>query len=123
MALEKSWHAACFICIRCRAPLAALPFVVHEGTPLCRSCHEEEQAVPCNICRQPIRAGEEPGHRVGSRYFHRRCFACSVCRAPLYVNDACVAFAGTDDALYCKEHAEAQVRAAAAAVAATMSPK
>ncbi|XP_054857591.1 filamin-binding LIM protein 1 isoform X2 [Eublepharis macularius] len=74
-AMNKQYHAECFLCRVCHSALAGQPFFQKEGRPLCAACYKNtlEKCAKCQalILDQIVRA-------VGSRY-HPECFVCVEC--------------------------------------------
>ncbi|XP_015268090.1 PREDICTED: filamin-binding LIM protein 1 [Gekko japonicus] len=74
-AMNKQYHARCFMCRVCHAALAGQRFFQKEGRPLCTACYQNalEKCAKCqaSIWSQIVRA-------LGSGY-HPECFVCVEC--------------------------------------------
>eukprot|EP00966_Prymnesium_polylepis_P028220 652719-Prymnesium_polylepis.1 len=49
-AIERTWHAECFVCAACQRPFEDGSFVPHEGLPYHKQCHEDMFADKCSGC-------------------------------------------------------------------------
>lgn len=85
-ALNKTWHPNCFLCERCKIPLADLGFLkggLNNQEPLCHNCHTLEKACQknlhkCSKCQMHLEEGEEP-LRIKGETFHSYHFNCHEC--------------------------------------------
>jgi len=49
-ALDKQWHAECFVCTKCSAPFDDGTFIAKDGAPYHKQCHQElfASVISCN---------------------------------------------------------------------------
>jgi len=97
--VEKEWHARCFTCHTCKAPLVASngsSFVVHEGAPSCKRHH-----LKCFKCGKQAARDEELVSVAGNEY-HAACLVCELtsCGEVIEPSD-CI---GVKNKLYCSWH-------------------
>ncbi|KTF71414.1 hypothetical protein cypCar_00045601 [Cyprinus carpio] len=78
-ALNRTYHAACFQCRQCHAPLAAKIYYNKSGTPLCDDCYQASLE-PCWACGDVIK---DHVIRALERAYHPPCFVCTTCRQPI----------------------------------------
>lgn len=78
-ALNRSYHAACFQCRQCHAPLAAKLYYNKSGIPLCEDCYQASLE-PCWACGDVIK---DHVIRALERAYHPPCFVCTTCRQPI----------------------------------------
>ncbi|XP_016381805.1 filamin-binding LIM protein 1 isoform X1 [Sinocyclocheilus rhinocerous] len=78
-ALNRTYHAACFRCRQCHAPLAAKIYYNKSGTPLCADCYQASLE-PCWACGDVIK---DHVIRALERAYHPPCFVCATCRQPI----------------------------------------
>ncbi|XP_032832530.1 four and a half LIM domains protein 2-like [Petromyzon marinus] len=75
-----SWHEDCFVCSRCHKPIGSGSFVPREDGNFCTACYDSHVALRCTRCNKAMKEG---GVRYEGRPWHRECFACGACGAPL----------------------------------------
>ncbi|XP_067271212.1 filamin-binding LIM protein 1 isoform X2 [Pseudorasbora parva] len=78
-ALNRTYHAACFLCRQCHAPLAAKLYYNKSGIPLCEDCYQASLE-PCWACGDVIK---DRVIRALERAYHPPCFVCTTCRQPI----------------------------------------
>ncbi|XP_050956584.1 filamin-binding LIM protein 1 isoform X1 [Labeo rohita] len=78
-ALNRTYHAACFQCRQCHAPLAAKIYYNKSGIPLCDDCYQASLE-PCWACGDVIK---DHVIRALERAYHPPCFVCTTCRQPI----------------------------------------
>uniref|UniRef100_A0A671M461 LIM zinc-binding domain-containing protein n=1 Tax=Sinocyclocheilus anshuiensis TaxID=1608454 RepID=A0A671M461_9TELE len=78
-ALNRTYHAACFRCRQCHAPLAAKIYYNKSGIPLCDDCYQASLE-PCWACGDVIK---DHVIRALERAYHPPCFVCATCRQPI----------------------------------------
>ncbi|XP_051766528.1 filamin-binding LIM protein 1 [Ctenopharyngodon idella] len=78
-ALNRTYHAACFQCRQCHAPLAAKLYYNKSGIPLCEDCYQASLE-PCWACGDVIK---DHVIRALERAYHPPCFVCTTCRQPI----------------------------------------
>ncbi|XP_059399704.1 filamin-binding LIM protein 1 isoform X1 [Carassius carassius] len=78
-ALNRTYHAVCFQCRQCHAPLAAKIYYNKSGTPLCDDCYQASLE-PCWACGDVIK---DQVIRALERAYHPPCFVCTTCRQPI----------------------------------------
>ncbi|KAA0711704.1 Msx2-interacting protein SMART/HDAC1-associated repressor protein SPEN -like protein [Triplophysa tibetana] len=75
-ALNRSYHAACFQCRQCHAPLAAKLYYNSSGIPLCEDCYQ------CSACGQMIipRVDGTDSYTVAclGHSYHEDCYRCQI---------------------------------------------
>ncbi|EDO34191.1 predicted protein, partial [Nematostella vectensis] len=81
---EGTYHSDCFVCSRCRKPLAGKTFTEHEGSWVCDDCYHDRYAKRCNMCHQSLEANVE-FVKYDEKLYHNECFVCQNprCRKPL----------------------------------------
>jgi uncharacterized CHY-type Zn-finger protein len=79
---EGMYHSDCFVCSRCRNPLAGKTFTEHEGRLVCDDCYHERFAKKCDVCRNVLEGNIE-FVKYDDKFFHNECFVCYRCRKPL----------------------------------------
>lgn len=90
----SSWHVECFICKRCREPLAEDKFFQISGDLLCGECVEPvAQCYSCKSAISPIVSYLQHNNRC----WHAGCFKCVICHAWLADGQ----FHEMDDCLMC----------------------
>lgn len=73
------YHDACFVCSLCRAPLTE--YFCADGALRCPQCYRMAHPLEvCASCGQPI---ADDSLLAGTMRFHRACFVCATCHAPL----------------------------------------
>ncbi|KAL7748700.1 hypothetical protein RI367_005853 [Sorochytrium milnesiophthora] len=91
------WHQECFACSVCDDELTLESAVLYKQTPYCLDdfrLHEEFKQVACGRCDRPVTG---PMVRALDRVWHKDCFTCEVCNAP--VLDGYIA---SDNRILCK---------------------
>ncbi|XP_058618146.1 filamin-binding LIM protein 1 isoform X2 [Onychostoma macrolepis] len=78
-ALNRTYHAVCFQCRQCHAPLAAKIYYNKSGIPLCDDCYQASLE-PCWACGDVIK---DHVIRALERAYHPPCFVCTTCRQPI----------------------------------------
>ncbi|KAK7136489.1 hypothetical protein R3I93_016726 [Phoxinus phoxinus] len=78
-ALNRTYHASCFQCRQCHAPLAARLYYTKSGIPLCEDCYQASLE-PCWACGDVIK---DHVIRALERAYHPPCFVCVTCRQPI----------------------------------------
>ncbi|KAK2906460.1 hypothetical protein Q8A67_005445 [Cirrhinus molitorella] len=78
-ALNRTYHAECFQCRQCHAPLAAKIYYNKSGIPLCDDCYQASLE-PCWACGEVIK---DHVIRALERAYHPPCFVCTTCRQPI----------------------------------------
>ncbi|XP_043079757.1 filamin-binding LIM protein 1 [Puntigrus tetrazona] len=78
-ALNRTYHAVCFQCRQCHAPLAAKIYYNRSGIPLCEACYQASLE-PCWACGDVIK---DHVIRALERAYHPPCFVCTTCRQPI----------------------------------------
>lgn len=78
-ALNRTYHASCFQCRQCHAPLAARLYYTTSGIPLCEDCYQASLE-PCWACGDVIK---DHVIRALERAYHPPCFVCVTCRQPI----------------------------------------
>ena len=77
------WHRTCLVCTMCSADLVAAGsgFRCKGAEPYCRACYEAKFCETCGGegCGKPV----EEGITALGKSWHRDCFKCSSCQAPL----------------------------------------
>jgi len=71
-AMDKSFHAECFVCANCSCPVLE-NFHEHEGSPYCQDCYLECIAPKCLACKKPIMSNYIAAL---DGYWHPDCFIC-----------------------------------------------
>ncbi|XP_031564346.1 four and a half LIM domains protein 2-like [Actinia tenebrosa] len=79
---EGTYHSDCFVCARCRNPLAGKTFTEHEGKLVCDDCYHERYAKKCEVCKNVLEGNIE-FVKYDEKFFHHECFVCYRCRKPL----------------------------------------
>ncbi|CAG5866127.1 unnamed protein product [Menidia menidia] len=75
----STWHEDCFLCRGCQKPIGAAAFVPDQDGFYCQPCHED-RLPRCGLCRKALTRG---GVAYQDQVWHRDCFLCWGCRAPL----------------------------------------
>lgn len=71
-AMERSFHAECFVCFSCSRPVLE-NFHEHEGNPYCQDCYLKCIAPKCLSCKKPILSNYIAALEG---YWHPECFVC-----------------------------------------------
>lgn len=74
------WHEACFCCQGCGKSIGAEAFIPDNNNCYCVPCYETRLAPQCHLCNKALTKG---GVTYKERAWHRECFFCSGCKAPL----------------------------------------
>jgi len=77
MALGKKWHADCFVCSDCEAPLG-ITFCNYNELPFCEQCYSKSFLHKCVNCNNAFGPGEIFVKALGGMW-HRSCFNCNKC--------------------------------------------
>ena len=95
-ALGSTYHAGCFVCVKCSKTLGDGGFVIKDGAPHCSTC----AAAKCAGCRAPIISGTNIG--ALNKRWHAACFRCVDCPPSAAALDSF--HAGKDGQPYCRVH-------------------
>ncbi|KAK3750350.1 hypothetical protein QZH41_010266 [Actinostola sp. cb2023] len=79
---EGTYHSECFVCARCRSPLAGKTFTEHEGKWVCDGCYHERFAKKCEVCRGVLEGNIE-FVKYEEKFYHNECFVCARCKKQL----------------------------------------
>ncbi|CAF0777688.1 unnamed protein product [Rotaria sp. Silwood1] len=71
-------HADCFVCYSCSQPFDNMVYVEHNNQPYCVSCHMDQFAQTCAVCKRPFPPGIST-RKYEDQYFHIECFRCFKC--------------------------------------------
>eukprot|EP00294_Goniomonas_avonlea_P001454 CAMPEP_0114548926 /NCGR_PEP_ID=MMETSP0114-20121206/5249_1 /TAXON_ID=31324 /ORGANISM="Goniomonas sp, Strain m" /LENGTH=309 /DNA_ID=CAMNT_0001733563 /DNA_START=9 /DNA_END=938 /DNA_ORIENTATION=- len=90
-AMEKRWHPACFVCVKCSGGIEGTFARDDAGKPICATCLEKEEGPTpakkeddlCGGCEKPI-SGKIT--RALDRRWHADCFVCQKCTKPIVGN-------------------------------------
>ncbi|XP_066525462.1 four and a half LIM domains protein 3b [Hoplias malabaricus] len=74
------WHEECFVCRVCEKSLGSHAFIPDKDEYYCVPCYEKRFAPRCTHCKQVLLQG---GVTYRDEPWHRECFVCSECEAPL----------------------------------------
>ena len=83
--VERCFHKDCFRCTNCEVAIGrtgSQRHMVQDGRVYCVGCWQSHFDKRCAGCHSGVRPGETFLLALG-RYWHRSCFACHRCRAPL----------------------------------------
>ena len=74
LALDKKWHADCFVCIKCNSKFKNGKFFIENGEPTCGCDHVKKTCYRCkkDIQGTFVRAFDE-------NYYCKECFTCNDC--------------------------------------------
>ncbi|XP_013854922.1 four and a half LIM domains protein 3 isoform X4 [Austrofundulus limnaeus] len=75
-----AWHQTCFLCHGCQKPIGSEGFVPDSSRFYCVPCYERQVAPRCSRCNKALTKG---GVTYRDQVWHKDCFLCSGCRAPL----------------------------------------
>ncbi|KAI8988479.1 hypothetical protein BDF20DRAFT_833331 [Mycotypha africana] len=95
---KQIWHACCFTCTACHAPLDHVQYFEHDSKPYCEKDYKELFSLICDYCHEPI--VNQAAIRALGKHFHEGHFRCSACQKPL--GDQ-VAFLVHEEKPYCQE--------------------
>eukprot|EP00741_Cyanophora_paradoxa_P020729 tig00021293_g20009.t1 len=91
---DKKYHAACFVCQKCNAPIRGnFREVGQPPRPACPDCFAAHFAPKCGGCEKGVTEGAV---KAMGKTFHKACFKCTFCKKLL---DG--PFAVQDDKPYC----------------------
>jgi paxillin len=79
-ALNRQWHANCFVCQECRQPFEKGSFYEHNGLPYCELHYHVKMGLVCAKCMQPVRG--RCVNAMGQK-FHPEHFVCAQCEKQL----------------------------------------
>jgi len=74
---KKKWHADCFVCSDCEAPLGTT-FCNYNDLPFCEQCYSKSFLQKCVNCYNAFGPGEVFVKALGGMW-HRSCFNCNKC--------------------------------------------
>lgn len=106
-AMDKSFHAECFVCTSCESPVLE-NFHEHEGNPYCQECYLKCIAPKCLACKKPILSNYIAALEG---YWHPDCF---ICQEPGCGPFKQGSFFELDGLPYCESHFLARKGAACA---------
>jgi len=98
-ALDRSWHAECFVCSECCQPFTSTQFHKHNNKPYCEQHFRELVAETCDKCHKPI---EGQIFEALDKKFHLDCF---VCKHGCVIGEG-INFHVHEDEVYCLSHFE-----------------
>ncbi|XP_063712031.1 PDZ and LIM domain protein 7-like [Symsagittifera roscoffensis] len=98
-AIEKTWHAQCFVCTHCKRPFGNAGFHLEEGMPYCEEHWNEMFTSKCEACQKPIQAGHRWLEALNVNW-HAECFKCATCMKRLEGET----FFSKSGKPYCREH-------------------
>jgi len=91
----RQWHDTCFHCKVCKTKVGAKSFIIPNDKDIyCVPCFEDKVATKCTKCKGVLTTG---GVTFRGEPWHRSCFLCANCSAPL----AGQKFASREDKPYC----------------------
>ncbi|RVE66620.1 hypothetical protein OJAV_G00109360 [Oryzias javanicus] len=76
----SSWHEDCFVCHSCEKPIGGEAFVPNKNQYYCVPCYEGRFTPRCSHCNKALTKG---GVTYKDEVWHRECFLCAGCSAPL----------------------------------------
>lgn len=82
LAVDDTWHPACFTCVHCLKPQEGCPFYVQDDNVYCQKDHDELFALKCYGCKAIIDGAYLRVPTLG-QIFHPDCLVCSTCRCAL----------------------------------------
>ncbi|XP_012691238.1 four and a half LIM domains protein 1b [Clupea harengus] len=101
---DQPWHSECFVCTKCRKPLAGTRFTSHEEKAFCVDCYKTTVAKKCTGCHNPItgfgKATNVVNYEGGA--WHEYCFNCQKCS----INLADKRFIAEAGSIYCSDCAK-----------------
>lgn len=106
-AMDKSFHADCFVCSSCENPVLE-NFHEHEGNPYCQECYLKCIAPKCLACKNPILSNYIAALEG---YWHPDCFICQEQGCGPFKQGS---FFELDGLPYCEKHFLARKGAACA---------
>ncbi|OBZ85860.1 Transforming growth factor beta-1-induced transcript 1 protein [Choanephora cucurbitarum] len=96
-AMDKVWHATCFVCTSCQKPLEKEEYFVHEQQPFCAKDYQSMFSLRCDYCHEPI---TKTAIRALGKHYHEGHFCCVVCQTPLDDHSAFMVHEGQP---YCQD--------------------
>jgi len=75
-ALDRTWHADCFVCQHCKKNLADEKVKAKKGRPYCLKCYGEFFCPLCFGCGKPI---TDSVLKAVDTTWHKKCFVCAKC--------------------------------------------
>eukprot|EP00004_Rigifila_ramosa_P019019 TRINITY_DN479_c0_g1_i3.p1 TRINITY_DN479_c0_g1~~TRINITY_DN479_c0_g1_i3.p1 ORF type:complete len:281 (+),score=31.62 TRINITY_DN479_c0_g1_i3:419-1261(+) len=79
-ALNRKWHAECFVCRKCGCNFPGGQFFERGGWGFCPPCFQQNDKTTCGKCLQPIDAGAV---QAFGKHFHQEHFSCFKCSKTL----------------------------------------
>jgi len=80
-ALDRTWHADCFVCQHCKKNLAdADTTKAKKGRPYCVECYADLFCPVCYGCNKPITGAVL---KALDTTWHKNCFVCAKCGKPI----------------------------------------
>jgi len=79
-ALDRTWHADCFVCEHCKKNLADEKTKAMKGRPFCVKCYADLFCPVCFGCNKPI---TDSVLKALDTTWHKKCFVCAKCGNPI----------------------------------------
>jgi len=79
-ALDRLWHADCFVCQHCKKKLGDEKTKAKKGRPFCLDCYGELFCPVCYGCNKPI---TDSVVKALDTTWHKKCFVCAKCGKPI----------------------------------------
>ncbi|RCI06266.1 Transforming growth factor beta-1-induced transcript 1 protein [Rhizopus stolonifer] len=78
-AMDRIWHAHCFVCTQCNKTLENEQYFVHDDQPFCAQDYRVLFSLRCDLCHKPI---EHSAISALGKHYHEGHFCCTVCDMP-----------------------------------------
>eukprot|EP00823_Brevimastigomonas_motovehiculus_P006944 TRINITY_DN5969_c0_g1_i1.p1 TRINITY_DN5969_c0_g1~~TRINITY_DN5969_c0_g1_i1.p1 ORF type:complete len:296 (+),score=61.71 TRINITY_DN5969_c0_g1_i1:148-1035(+) len=108
-AMDKPWHADCFVCAYCRTSLGGQPYYTRDNEPYCEHDFKALFGFRCAGCKDIFVGGQYMTLGAKKLRYHPKCFVCSVCKKSLQGQ----AFIVDDYTVYCSDDYEKRARLSA----------